>query len=82
MFGQPFKIKAQNYSDTGRDPITNCEKGNPITNCENHIVKIRKKIRSQIVKKVSCLTTNKPTSGNQRGLFQLLDYMSQNFETD
>jgi len=41
MFGQPFKFKAQNYSDTGRDPITNCEKGNPITNCENPIVKIR-----------------------------------------
>jgi len=85
-FDQPFVIIAhnpcnplgwrpQNYSSTGRDPITNCEKGN----C---LFEVTKMMSHNLEKLFHTLITINPSRWNQRGLLQPREYLSQNSETD
>jgi len=84
---QPFEIKAQNpcdqwewrpqnYSGTGRDPITNCEKGN------EYFWGYEEEVKNNLEKLLHALIQSSPHQLNQRGIFQPRDYLSQNSETD
>ena len=86
LFDQPFEIKAQNpwgwkpqiYSGTGRDPITNYDKGN------ESFWGYKKQVQNNLEKLFHALITSSPNQFNQQllqfnqvGLFQPRDCLLQ-----
>jgi len=85
-YDQPFEIKAQNpcnswegrlqnYSGTGRDPITNCEK-------EISLFEAIKKRSNNLKNYTMPHLQSSPNQCNRRGLCQPRDCLSQNSEID